>query len=699
MDIAKHAAAALDGVDDVADAFAARRPSTTSAADSTQDRANEWRALGARLAERCELAEAIAAYQKADELRPCFAPTLVGLAALQLRAGQSSAALDLCERGLRFAKPAGELSFYVIAGRALCDLGRHDESLAALSQAVRAAPDDPRPFIALGQLFEAQGKLPHAFDAYQRAVALGTQDVLAFNNLAGVLISLLQHDMAVSVARVAVSLAPANPEVYLNLALALRLSGNEEEALATYRGVVALKPDHGSALVELCHGRQHACDWEGLREQQEAAALHSYRKGCLVSPFAIMASSPSPADQLLCARVWGSHLARRSDVPTRERATRSAGERIRIGYLSADFHHHATAMLIAEVLETHDRGAFEIVGYSLGPDDGSALRARLVQAFDRFVDLRGASDADAAAMIRADAIDVLLDLKGFTQHARVAILAHRPAPVQVNYLGFPGTMGVPFIDYLVADAHVLPEHHEIYFDEKVARLPDCYQPNDRTRAIPRRAAERARFGLPSQGFVFCCFNSCYKITPEVFDVWMRLLTQLPDSVLWLLASSRQAVANLRREAEARGVAAERLIFAAFAATDEHLERLAQADLFLDTCPVNAHTTASEALWAGLPLVTCSGETFASRVAGSLLRAAGLPELVTTSLTAYEAAALALARDPGRLRALRDRLRDNRATAPLFDTARYTRHFEAALRTMVERHDRGLLPESFDVAEP
>lgn len=672
------------------------RSADPAASSRDEPCAETWRALGERHADRGETPEAIAAFERAACIAPRAAPVLSALAALYLRHGHLLPALEHAEQGLRVTEGAERTSFFIIGGRALCELGRHEEALAALSNAMRSAPSDPRSYLALGQVFEAQGRLPEAFQAYQQAIALGTQDILAFNNLAGVLVGLGQLELAIAAARLAVALAPANPEVYLNLALALRLRGDEEEALAAYRTVVSLKPDHGIALVELCHARQHACDWEGLSEQQEAAARHSYRKGQLVSPFAIMAASPDPADQLVCAQAWGEHLRHLGDGIAFPAGRRSSG-RIKLGYLSADFHHHATAMLIVDMLAHQDRGTFELVGYSMGPDDGSALRARLARTFDRFVDLRGMPDADAADVIRADGIDILLDLKGFTQNARIGILARRPAPIQVNYLGFPGTMGVPFIDYVIADAQVLPETHGRFFQEKVARLPHCYQPNDRARLVPDRARQRTAFGLPEHGFVFCCFNNPYKITPKLFDVWMRLLRQVPDSVLWLLASNKQAAANLRREAERRGVAAGRLIFAAFAPTDEHLTRLAQADLFLDTSPVNAHTTASEALWVGLPLVTCAGETFASRVAGSLLNAVGLPDLVTTSLANYQATALALAQHPERLAALRQRLHDARSTAPLFDTSRYARHFEAALRIMTERREAGLAPESFDVA--
>ncbi len=588
----------------------------------------------------------------------------------------------------------------VAQGRALCDLGRYDEAVIVLTSAIERDPRHPDAHVALGLAFEAQGRTLDAFNAYQKALEHSPKHATAYNNLAGILIALGQIDLAVATGRMAVSLAPDHPDVPLNLALALRLRGDEEEALGLYKRIVALKPDHGFALVELCHYRQHACDWDGLGAQHEAAAAHSYRKGELVSPFAIMAASASALDQLLCAQVWSERFKALPGAPLASYAPRPAQarqRRVRLGYLSADFHHHATAMLIVDMIEQHDHARFELFGYSLGPDDGSALRRRLVAAFDRFVDLRAHTDADAARLIRDDDIDILLDLKGFTRNARVKILAFEPAPIQVNYLGFPGTMGLPCMDYIIADAHVLPQRHEAFFSEKIVRLPHSYQPNDRNRAATVEPS-RAECGLPEGCVVFCCFNSPYKITPDLFAAWMRLLREVPGSVLWLLTPNRQAGANLHREAARHGVGAERLVFAPFVPADEHLARLPLADLFLDTYPVNAHTTASEALWAGLPLLTWSGETFASRVAGSLLHAIGVPDLVTDSLAEYAALALALARDPERLAILRNRLRENRASAPLFDTVRYTRNFERALLEMVKRREAGLPAQTFDVVE-
>jgi protein O-GlcNAc transferase len=607
------------------------------------------------------------------------------------------------QRGLRKRQqpPPMQNDACVDRARALQARGELQEAVQAYEAALVMDAANADLLVELGLLFEEMGRPLDAFNTYQKLLVGHPKDVRAYNNIAGVLIGLGQYDLAIASSRIAVSLTPDHPGPYLNLGTALRLRGDEEEALATYTRIVALQPDHGEGLVELCHRRQHACDWDGLAEQHKRSWTHSFYQNRLVSPFLIMTSPASASDQLRCARVWGDRLLKIRSTPLARYEPRPAdrrSQRIRLGYLSADFHSHATAMLIVDMLEHHDKTAFEVFGYSLGPDDGSPMRRRIVDAFDTFIDLRGQSDAQAADRIHADAIDILLDLKGYTQDARVKILAHRPAPIQVNYLGFPGSMGAPFIDYIIADKHVAPFEDNALFDEKIVHLPHCYQPNDRTRPDLTHALSRADVGLPEGAFVFCCFNNPYKITPEIFDIWMRLLAEKPSSVLWLLASNREAPANLCRETALRGIDPERLIFAPFANAKHHLARLRLADLFLDTAPVNAHTTASEALWAGLPLITCRGDTFASRVAGSLLEAVGLPELVTDTLSSYETSARTLFQNPDQLAAIRKRLWANRLVTPLFDTERYTRNYEQALKQMVRARDANEPPKAFAISE-
>jgi protein O-GlcNAc transferase len=437
------------------------------------------------------------------------------------------------------------------------------------------------------------------------------------------------------------------------------------------------------------------CDWSALADL-DRRIVEAVRGGVAgVTPFTTVIGPSTPADQLRAAR---SHLRsmKIEALPPIHRGQRHRHERIRVGYLSADFHDHATSYLMAGLFERHDRAKFEISAYSFGPDQKDQSRARLMKAFDRFFDIRPLRDVDAARLLAAHEIDIAVDLKGYTGGARPAILAHRPAPIQVSYLGYPGTMGADFIDYVVADPITVPIDEQAFFTEKIVHLPDCYQANDRERPIAERTPSRAECGLPERGFVFASFNSGLKLTPAFFDIWMRLLKTVPNSVLWLLRDNPWVEANLRREATARGVSPERLVFAPRETLADHLARNRLADLFLDTLPYNAHTTASDALWAGLPVVSCIGTTFAGRVAASLLSAVGLPELITRSLEEYEALARHLASDPARLAGIRAKLVRNRLTTPLFDTDRFRRHLEAAYLEMWRIQQRGEKPRAFAV---
>jgi predicted O-linked N-acetylglucosamine transferase (SPINDLY family) len=470
-----------------------------------------------------------------------------------------------------------------------------------------------------------------------------------------------------------------------------------EKAAADYARLATLAPDFPYAFGNYFTARAYACDWrtrdaDGLRVARGLAA-----GAPILQPHASTLFCERPEDQLRAARIWVAQRCPPSRAPL-WRGEIYSHEKIRVAYLSADFHTHATAHLIAGVIDAHDHARVESFGVSFGPDDGGAMRARLARGFDHFIDVRGVSDADAAARLRARDIDIAVDLKGFTQDARPGILGHRPAPVQVNYLGYPGTMGAPYVDYIVADRVVLPPEIRASFSERVVHLPGSYQCNDRARAIAATTLTRGEAGLPETGFVFASFNNLYKITPALFGVWARLLDAVPGSVLWLLDDNADARGNLLREAQARGLAAERLVFAPRVTPEDHLARHRLADLFLDTQPCTAHTTASDALWAGLPLVTVLGTSFAGRVAASLLHAVGLPELIAASLDDYEALALRLARDAPALAALRATLGRNRETCALFDTARFTRHLETAFARMRASQRRGEPPADFAVED-
>jgi len=405
--------------------------------------------------------------------------------------------------------------------------------------------------------------------------------------------------------------------------------------------------------------------------------------------------SDSVGAQMQCAQIFSRDRYPVSAQPV-WRSERYNHAKIRVAYLSADFRHHPMAYQMAGLFESHDRSRFETTAISFGADPNDDFRKRLGASFDFFFDVQAKSDRDVALLLRELEIDLAIDLMGYTNSSRAGILSFRPAPIQVNFVGFAGTLGADHLDYIIADRYIIPKHKRLFYTEQVVYLPDTYWPTDSGRLIDERTPARGEVGLPETGFVFCCFNQNWKIAPPVFDVWMRLLQRVNGSVLWLVEDNAAAARNLRQEAERRSIAPDRLVFAPRVKLDEYLVRLRLADLFLDTLPFNAHTTASDALWAGLPILTCAGSSFAARVAGSLLNAIGLPELVTDSLEDYEALALKLARDRNRLAQIRARLARNRQIFPLFDTSLFCRHLESAYRIMWERHQRGESPASFAV---
>jgi predicted O-linked N-acetylglucosamine transferase (SPINDLY family) len=579
-------------------------------------------------------------------------------------------------------------------GDALVVLARDEEALADYGRALELDPRHHQSLTNRGTALGRLGRLAEALADQERAVALAPGSVQACLNHANALGALRRFEEALAACERALALDPTLAEARFGRANMLRNLRRYGAAHAAYRELLAEHPDHPYALGYAVHSALHACEWRTL-EVDRARLIAGVASGALAEvPFSFLAVCDDPALQRRCAADYAAreHPA----LAPVARPARAPGARIRLGYLSADLHDHATAFLIAELIEHHDRERFEVIAYSYGAPSDGPMRRRLRAAFERFAEVGALTDAELAARLAADGIDIAVDLKGFTQGGRPGVLARRPAPVQVSYLGFPGTLGAPYVDYLIADAELVPAGQEHHYAERIVRLPDSYQPNDRQRALADEVPSRAALGLPDAGFVFCCFNNDYKITPEVFAVWMRLLAAVPGSVLWLFEANPDAAANLRREAAARGVAPARLVFAPRLPLAEHLARQQRADLFLDTLPVNAHTTASDALWVGLPLLTCRGAGFAARVAASLLRAVGLPELIVDDLAAYEATALALARDPARLAALRARLAAARDGAPLFDAARTCRHLEDAYRTMHERAQRGFAPEGFDV---
>jgi protein O-GlcNAc transferase len=509
----------------------------------------------------------------------------------------------------------------------------------------------------------------------------------AFNNRGNILVVLKQLEEALASYERALAVRPDFAEAFNNRGNTFKELKRLEEALASYERAIVLKPDHKYALGGLADCTIRLCDWTRDRLSGEVRQRVSEHKS-IIAPFTLLGYSDDESLQLLCAKNFIQDQIGVSQKPL-WRGTVWRNEKIKVAYVSADFRHHPMAYLMVELFELHDRSRFEVIGVSFGFDDRSEIRARLVAGFDQFVDVRTKSDAEVARLLNGLRVDIAIDLMGHTSDSRPQIFAFRPTPIQVNYLGFPGTTGADFIDYIIADQIVLPFDRQPYYTEKIVHLPDCFQVNDRERRITTRTPTRQEVGLPVDGFVFCCFNNNWKITPTMFDVWMRLLQAVEGSVLWLGSANKDAEMNLCNEARTRGVDPNRLIFAGRTdRLEDHLARHRVADLFLDTLPYNAHTTASDALWAGLPVVTCEGRAYPGRVASSLLHAIGLPELVTSNLADYEALALKLVREPALLAEMKARLARNRDTHPLFDTDRFRRNIEAAYMQMWGTWQRG-----------
>jgi predicted O-linked N-acetylglucosamine transferase (SPINDLY family) len=476
--------------------------------------------------------------------------------------------------------------------------------------------------------------------------------------------------------RLALEVDPSDAETHNNFGVILHELGRPYEAMKSFEQAVEIKTDVAMAEAHLVHQRQRVCEFLAP-DLHIHAANHLGITGKPIRPFLALSWADNPEQHLLRARAYciEEYKAAPQSLPVKPAVS---PPRLKIGYFSADFHDFPGMYLMAGLLESHDRERFEVYAFSYGPDRDDAMRRRIVAAVDHFIDIREMSTQEAVDLSRKHGIDIALHRNGHTKGSRTELFQHRLAPVQVSYLGYPGTLGADFIDYLVADPVVIPAEERQYYCEKIIYLPDTYQPNDNTRQIAETSTTRADFNLPEDAFVFCCFNQNYKISPREFDIWMRVLGNVEGSVLWLLNSNVWAVMNLKKEAERRGIDPSRLIFAEKIPHAEHLARHKHADLFVDTFNYNAHTTASDALWAGLPVVTKQGRQFAARVAASLLTAVGLPELITESEEDYERLILNLAQDRQKLSAIKATLEENRRTEPLFDTQRYTRHLESGL---------------------
>jgi predicted O-linked N-acetylglucosamine transferase (SPINDLY family) len=630
--------------------------------------------------------DALASYDSAVASNPGFAEAYYSRGVLLHQRARLDAAIASYDQVIRI-KPD---HFEAHANRALSlySLGRPVEALAGYDRAIALRQDQAPIYLHRGNVLRELHRLDEALASYDQAIAISPNHAEAICNRGAVLLTLDRVEAAIASFGRAIAIKSDYAEAYFNRAYALRIMNRFREAAADYKVVAALAPDFEFLPGARLEASQQVCDWTGIDTLvgQITVGIENDRR--VSHPLILMALIDSPRLQHQAARIWVNHAcpARDSLGPI---APRAKPERLKIGYFSADFHEHPLPRLLSELIETHDRSRFEIIAFAFGPNTHDDVRQRLVRSFDRFIEVKEKSNLEIAALVRNLNVDIAVDLGGHAYNNRSGIFALRAAPLQVNYLGYLGTMGANYVDYIVADRTVVTAESESHFSEKIIYLPDCFQVNDRKRLIAEEIFTREKLGLPSSGFVFCCFNTNYKILPTTFAAWMRILKRVPGSVLLLYGGYDAVKTNLRMHAARQEVDPQRLIFGERLRPPEYLARYRAADLFLDTLPYNGGTTTSDALWAGLPVLTLAGQAFASRVAASLLTAIDLPELIATTQQRYEELAIELASNPDRLAHIRTRLRDNRLTSPLFDTPRFTRNLEAAYTAIHDRYQAGL----------
>ena len=648
-----------------------------------------WNLLAAAQASLGETEKALEGFRKTIELNPNYADGHSNLGAMLVRQGKLAEAAASFKRTLQIKPDYAEA--YNNLGNILKGQGKLDEALESYKRALEIKPNYPVAYNNLGNALKDQGKLDEAVASCKRALEIKPDFAEAYINLGNALKEQGKLDEAVASYKQALEIKPDYPVAYNNLGTVLTKQGKLDEAVASYKRALEIKPDYAVAEAQMRHQQQHMCDftlYTGLKEV--AQRLDTSDEA--IPPFIQLSWQDNAAAQLhRSQRFAKTNYPTASPAPIAKPPT-VRPERLRVGYFSADFHNFPGMYLMARMLEIHNRNAFEIFAYSYGPQKNDEMRRRIRDGVDHFVDIAGQTDQSIQSQAKSDKIDIAIHRNGYTTSSRTEIFVNRLAPIQISYLGYPGSLGAEFIDYIVADPIVVPAEQRQFYSERIIYLPDTYQPTDNTRQIASINTKRAEFGLPEKGVVFCCFNNSFKISPHEFDIWMRLLSKVGGSVLWLLEGNEWAAKNLRLEAENRGINPDRLVFAKRLPQVEHLARHKHIDLFLDTFNYNAHTTASDALWAGLPVVTKAGEQFSARVAASVLDAVGLPELITASEDEYEQLAFELATKPRKLKTLKRKLAKNIASQPLFDTERYTRNFEAGLQKAYNLYFEGKRPE-------
>jgi predicted O-linked N-acetylglucosamine transferase (SPINDLY family) len=634
--------------------------------------------------------EALNFFKKAQKIRPGDILINFNLAKSFSEIGDDLEAVKYYEIAIKLDK--NHLGSLLNFGKSLDQLKRYDEALIYYDHAIKLKPDYFEAHYNKGNTLKTLKRNDEALIHYDQAIKLKPDFFEAYNNRGTTFESLKRYDDALFNYDQAIKLKPDFSLPYNNKGNIFKYLKRYDEALLNFEKALKLKPDYEYLFGMYLHTKMFICDWQNYKDKVENLLLQISKNKKSCSCLQLLSLNDTPSIQYKSSEIWinDKHPFNFSLGPILKSKRR---DKIKIGYYSPDFREHPVTNLIIELLELHNKNQFELFGFYFGPPDSSQMNKRVLTAFNKFFDVGLKSDKDIALMSREIGIDIAVDLAGFTKYARTDIFAYRAAPIQVNYLGYPGTMATNYIDYIIADPIIIPPESQKYYSEKVVYLPNSYQPNDRKREISKKIFTKEELDLPKEGFVFCCFNNNFKITPPTFNGWMRILKSVNGSVLWLLEENPIAASNLRKEAQFRGVNPNRLIFAKRTNLSEHLARHRAADLFLDTLPYNAHTTTSDALWAELPVLTCMGESFASRVAASLLNAIELPELITTTQEQYEALAIELATTPEKLRSIKQKLERNKLTTALFDTPRFTKHIEAAYKQMHERYQADLSPNN------
>lgn len=624
---------------------------------------------------------AIENYSKALGLNPRYEEAFYSRGLAYQRLGKLDSAKSDYETALKLnPKHIGTLTNL---GNVLQLQKKYDEAIERYGQAIGLNQNFPEPFNNRGNLYHEQKRYKEALEDFSAALAINPNYPEALSNSANSLFALKQYQEALDTYNKAIAASPNYAEAFHNRGNLFRELKYYALAQKDYERGLLLKPEYDYLRGVHFATKMNLCDWSNFDEEWGEIARQIPVQQKVIAPFMVLPVSDSMALQRRVSEQWVAEKYI-SQVAPHFNIQETKGRKIRIGYFSADFHDHATMYLMAELFELHDKSKFETVGFSFGPDSQDGMRSRLIAALDQFYDVRTKTDEEVAKHARELGIDIAIDLKGFTLDSRTGIFAHRAAPIQINYLGYPGTMGAEFIDYIIADRVIIPESFKHLYSEQVLYMPDCYQINDRKRTISDKEFTREEQGLPTTGFVYCCFNANYKITPKIFDIWMRILEAVDGSVLWLFKDNEEAANNLREEARKRGVDPARLIFAQPMVLSEHLARHKLADLFLDTNPCNAHTTASDALWAGLPVLTNPGEAFASRVAASLLTVVGLSELIAANESEYEMLAIELARSADKLTTIKGKLFTELGNTPLFNSQKFVKNLENIYIELVEK---------------